>query len=104
MKVFIIRDLTADYQFGKRNKSMMKLKRLINAEFQIIGIRPQDNDPELGLYTCMTKDGIEFNVTPLKMKITKTNDYGTSCLLNKDLSCVLFYEYTDKRYSFSYYS
>jgi hypothetical protein len=92
----IIRDLTADYQFGKRNKSMMKLKRLINAEFQIIGIRPQDNDPELGLYTCMTKDGIEFNVTP-----TEDEDHkrlmimAPHVFLNKDLSCA-FYEYTDK--------
>lgn len=92
----IIRNLIADYQFGKRNQSMMKLKRLIDEEFQIIGICPQDNDPELGLYNCITKDGIEFKVTP-----TDDEDHKRMMImlphlfLNKWLTCS-FYEYTDK--------
>jgi ATP-dependent DNA ligase len=32
----IIRDLTADYQFGKRNKSMMKLKGLLMQSFKLL--------------------------------------------------------------------
>ena len=92
----IIRDLTSNYQFGKRNKSMMKLKRLIHEEFQIVGISPQDNNPDLGLYNCITKEGVEFNVTP-----TEDEDHKRMMImlphlfLNKDLSCA-FYEYTDK--------
>jgi hypothetical protein len=96
----IIRNLLAEYQFGKRNQSMMKLKRLINAEFQIIGIALQDNDPELGLYRCITKEGVEFNVTP-----TEDDDHkrmmvmAPHLFLNKDLTCA-FYEYTDKNIPF----
>lgn len=92
----IIRDLTADYQFGKRNKSMMKLKRLIHEEFQIVGISPQDNNPDLGLYNCITKEGVEFNVTPTEDENHKRMMIMLPHLfLNKDLSCA-FYEYTDK--------
>lgn len=96
----IIRSLIAEYQFGKRNQSMMKLKRLINAEFQIIGIALQDNDPELGLYRCITKEGVEFNVTP-----TEDDDHkrmmvmAPNLFLHKDLTCA-FYEYTDKNIPF----
>jgi len=92
----ILRDPSAPYQFGKRTIKMLKLKRLIDEEFQIIGICPQDNDPELGLYLCTTNNGIEFKVTP-----TEDEDYKRLMMLtphlflNKMLTCS-FYEYTDK--------
>lgn len=92
----ILRKPDADYQFGKRTVNMLKLKRLISGEFQIIGIERQDNDPELGLYLCMTSDGIEFKVTP-----TEDEDYKRLMVimphlfLNKPLTCE-FYEYTEK--------
>lgn len=92
----ILRKISASYQFGKRTVNMLKLKRLISKEFQIIGIAPQDNDPEMGLYICTTEEGHEFNVTP-----TEDEDYKRLMMLtphlflNKMLTCD-FYEYTDK--------
>lgn len=92
----ILRNQDADYQFGKRTINMLKLKRLMDNEFQIIGITPQENDPELGLYTCITSKGVEFNVTP-----TEDENYKRMMILmphifvNKMLTCS-FYEYTDK--------
>jgi len=91
----ILRKISAPYQFGKRTINMLKLKRLIDEEFQIIGIAPQDNDPELGLYVCTTTNGMEFKVTP-----TEDEDYKLLMMmtphlfLNKMLTCS-FYEYTD---------
>lgn len=96
----ILRNMGAEYQFGKRTINMLKLKRLIDEEFQIIGIIPQDNNPELGLYVCMTSQGVEFNVTP-----TEDEDYKRLMImmphlfLNKNLTCS-FYEYTDKEIPF----
>ena len=92
----ILRNPDADYQFGKRTVNMLKLKRLVDEEFQIIGIFPQDNDPELGLYNCITSEGAEFKVTP-----TENEDFKRLMImmphlfLNKMLTCS-FYEYTDK--------
>lgn len=92
----ILRKISAPYQFGKRTVNMLKLKRLVDEEFQIIGIAPQDNDPELGLYVCTTNTGEEFKVTP-----TEDEDYKRLMMLtphlfiNKQLTCS-FYEYTDK--------
>jgi hypothetical protein len=92
----ILRNKDALYQFGKRNVNMLKLKRLIDEEFQIIGILPQDNDPELGLYLCITTNGVEFKVTP-----TEDEDYKRMMIMfpylfvSKWLTCT-FYEYTDK--------
>lgn len=92
----ILRVKDAVYQFGKRTVNMLKLKRLVDEEFQIIGILPQENDAELGLYLCITKEGLEFKVTP-----TEDEDYKRMMIMmpylfvNKWLTCS-FYEYTDK--------
>lgn len=91
----ILRVPSAEYQFGKRTVNMLKLKRLIQEEFQIIGIKAQEENPEFGLYVCITKDGVEFNVTP-----TESADYKETMMLTpylfvgKMLTCS-FYEYTD---------
>jgi ATP-dependent DNA ligase len=96
----ILRNLDAPYQFGKRTVNMLKLKRLIHEEFEITGISLQENDNELGLYNCITKDGVEFKVTP-----TEDEEYKRLIVLmphlvvNKLLTCA-FYEYTDKNIPF----
>ncbi len=91
----ILRDGDAPYQFGKRTVKMLKLKRLIDEEFQIIGIAPQDNDPELGLYICTTNEGVEFKVTPTEDEDFKRLMVLTPYLfISKMLTCS-FYEYTD---------
>jgi hypothetical protein len=92
----ILRNIIADYQFGKRTINMLKLKRLIDEEFQIIGIVSQEENSELGMYVCITKAGNEFKVTP-----TENTEYKELMItmphlfLGKMLTCS-FYEYTDK--------
>lgn len=96
----ILRDPNATYQFGKRPMTITKLKRVIDEEFKIIDIVPQDKQPDLGLYVCITKDGKEFKVTP-----SGDNDFKETLLylkhayIGKDLTCT-FYEYTEDNIPF----
>src|SRR5690606_2060346 len=52
----ILRDTKAQYQFGKRPMTMVKLKRTMSDEFRIIDIVPQNVNPDLGLFVCRTKE------------------------------------------------
>lgn len=91
----IFRDYNGLYQFGKRPKEIVKLKRTVSAEFEIIGVIPNEKDDTMGKYVCKTLDGEEFKVNP-----TMDNDGKRELLLNsssfigKFLTCT-FYEYTD---------
>lgn len=91
----ILRDPKALYGFGKRPMTITKLKRVIDNEYLIIDIVPQDKQPDLGLYVCTTKDGKEFKVTP-----SGDNDFKETLLylkhayIGKKLTCT-FYEYTE---------
>lgn len=91
----ILRDPKAYYGFGKRPVTITKLKRVIDNEYKIIDIIPQEKNPELGLYVCVTKNGKEFKVTP-----SGNNDFKESLLytkhiyIGKMLTCT-FYEYTE---------
>lgn len=60
----IFRDAKATYQFGKRAKTMVKLKRSEDKEFIIINVIGGDNSPELGVFVCIAENGEEFKVTP----------------------------------------
>lgn len=92
----ILRATDAEYGFGKRPMTMVKLKRCMTREFNIVGIKPQDKNPNLGLFTCITTDGKEFDVTP-----KGNNDFKELILFQKELyigkplSCT-FYEFTEK--------
>lgn len=92
----ILRDFDGLYQPGKRPMTMVKLKRCISEEFKIVNVIPQDKDPQLGLFTCITKDGQEFQVTPKgdldfkRIILIMKEDY-----IGKLLTCT-FYEYTEK--------
>lgn len=92
----ILRDPNALYQAGKRPMTIVKLKRIISKEFIINDIIPQEKDPELGMYQCITPEGEYFNVTATvstlakeAMLVNKRN------YIDKMLTCE-FYEYTDK--------
>ena len=91
----IMRNPNGLYAFGKRPMDMVKLKRVIDEEFTIVDIVPQDKNPSLGLYVCVTKEGREFKVTP-----RGDEDFKELLLLqkhlylNKQLTCT-FYEYTE---------
>lgn len=91
----ILRDINAKYQFGKRPVTMCKLKRHIDEEFKIIDIVRQKKDPDLGMFYCTTKDGMEFSVTP-SMTLEQKREllYMKHLYVGKLLTCS-FYEYTD---------
>jgi len=48
----IFRDTQASYQFGKRPKTMVKLKRKESKEFTIIDVIDTDKAPQLALFIC----------------------------------------------------
>jgi hypothetical protein len=61
----IFRDKNADYAFGKRPQTMVKLKRSITAEFEVVNVIGEDKRPDFALFVCkndITND--TFNVTP----------------------------------------
>jgi len=95
----IYRDINATYAFGKRTKALIKEKRWIDEEYQIVDIITSGKDHyegnPIGKYKCITNDGQQFDVTPA---LTKKERY----YLLKDrakyigkLLTVRFYEYTD---------
>lgn len=61
----IFRDMTALYQFGKRPKTMTKLKRLKDGEFEIVDVIESDSNPGVAIFTCKNDINDEtFNVNP----------------------------------------
>lgn len=91
----ILRNPEGFYQFGKRPMDMVKLKRVIDEEFKIIDIIPQDKNPDLGLFVCITKQGKEFQVNPKGDTHFKSLVlFQKHLFINKMLTCT-FYEYTE---------
>jgi len=91
----IIRNPKGLYNFGGRPKNIVKLKRLIDEEFEIIGIVSQSVDASLGMFACKTKDGKEFTANPTMSE----NDKRALFIIpeeyiGKMLTCS-FYEYTE---------
>lgn len=90
----ILRSKEEEYQFGKRTKYMVKLKRLISHDFTIKGVIPQPKNKKLGMYVCSYK-GKTFKINP-----TQSEEYKALLLLNKGeyigkkLQCS-FYEWTN---------
>lgn len=73
----IFRDRKAEYQFGKRPQTMVKLKRSEDKEFQIIDVIGGDNTPDVGVFVCKAENGVEFCVTP-EGSIEKKREYLTN--------------------------
>ena len=91
----ILRDYKGLYEFGKRPRIISKLKRTISAEFEIIGIIPNEKDETTGKYVCVTPEGEEFKVNPTMSTEEKRELLSNKSLfIGKQLSCT-FYEYTD---------
>lgn len=75
----IFRDPKAFYQFGKRGKSMLKLKRFQDKEFLILDVIGGDNSPELGVFVCQAENGKTFKCTP-----QGTHEVKAEYLTNKE--------------------
>ena len=91
----ICRSYEGLYEFGKRPKTITKLKRIMDEEFVITDVVPSEKDETVGLFVCVTQGGKEFKVNP-----KGTTDFKRQTLFNresfigKQLTCH-FYEYTD---------
>lgn len=60
----IFRDRKAHYQFGSRPKTMVKLKRSQDKEFEIVDVIGGENAPDLGIFMCKAENGKLFAVNP----------------------------------------
>lgn len=90
----IFRQFSGMYAFGKRPQDMTKLKRCISAEFKIVDIVPQKVDPMKGNFTCITKEGVRFDVTPKGDESFKAHLLRErSRYIGMNLTCD-FYEWT----------
>lgn len=91
----ILRDIYGMYQFGKRPQCITKLKRLIDEEFTIVGVKSQEVNSSLGMFICRTKEGKEFTVNPTMSEADKEMIlYSPENYIGKQITCS-FYEYTE---------
>lgn len=90
----ICRAPTGLYEFGKRPKTIVKLKRTMSDEFTIVAVISQEVDPSLGLFVCQTKEGKIFKTVPKGTKeYQKEVLINASSFIGENLTCT-FYEYT----------
>ncbi len=88
----VIRDMDAEYAFGSRPKTMMKIKNFIDAEFEIIDIIPKPHEPSSALFICRNDiNDTTFKVNPMGT-LSKRKEY----LANKD-------KYIGKKATIKYY-
>lgn len=91
----ILRNPTAEYQFGKRNLSMIKYKKSTDGKFQIIDIYPEGNKRS-DLPILLLKNDI--NNATFETHINGSFDYQRSILKNRDayIGSYVFVEYGER--------
>lgn len=60
----VIRDPKAYYQFGGRNRNMLKVKQFQDGEFKVIGYSEGFRDEDF-VFKLVTNDGVEFEAKPI---------------------------------------
>ena len=77
----ILRDPEAEYQFGKRNSSMIKFKKTTDGEFEIVDIYPEGNKrDDIPLFKCKN----DINDETFECHIGGNFSYQRECLYNRD--------------------
>ena len=91
----IMRNPTAEYQFGKRNSTMIKYKKSTDGKFQIIDIYPEGNKRS-DLPLLLLKNDI--NDATFEVHIGGSFDYQRNILNNKDayIGCYVYVEYGER--------
>lgn len=97
----IVRDLKATYQFGFRDKALLKIKEVMSAEFEIRGTSLKSgSNIEDFVWTCITKEGLYFEVKPHGTVEQRKEQYlNGDAYLGKKLQ-LDFYEYTKDKIPF----
>lgn len=91
----IMRDPDAEYQFGKRNLSMIKYKRHTDGKFKIIDIYPEGvKRSEIPLFLCKN----DINDETFECHLADTMEQQSYCLINKDkyIGKYMFVEYGER--------
>lgn len=91
----IMRNLNAEYQFGKRNNSMIKYKRHTDGKFKIIDIYPEGTKrSDIPLFLCKN----DINDANFECHVGGSMDYQRSVLNRKQLYIgkYMFVEYGER--------
>lgn len=75
----ILRDYNAEYQFGKRNLSMLKYKKIYDGWFEIVDIQPQSKKDNLPLFILKN----DINSETFECTINASHDMQEYFLANK---------------------
>lgn len=75
----ILRDFNATYQFGKRNLSMLKYKKIYDGWFEIVDIQPQSKKDNLPLFILKN----DINSETFECTINASHDMQEYFLANK---------------------
>ena len=91
----ILRNPTAEYQFGKRNQAMIKYKRSTDGKFQIIDIYPEGNKRS-DLPILLLKNDI--NNATFETHLNGSFDYQRNILNNREryIGSYVFVEYGER--------
>ena len=76
----ILRNPSAEYQFGKRNQAMFKFKKVDDGKFIIVDIKSEHKRSDLPLFVCRN----DINEELFECSINKPQDEQRGYLINKD--------------------
>ena len=77
----ILRNPNAEYQYGKRNASMIKYKKSTDGKFLIVDIKPEGaKRPDIPLFVCKN----DINDQLFECHVGGSLDYQRKCLIDKD--------------------
>ena len=76
----ILRNPSAEYQFGKRNQSMFKFKKVDDGKFTIVDIKSEHKRSDLPLFVLRN----DINEELFECSINKPQDVQREILINKD--------------------
>ena len=76
----ILRNPSAEYQFGKRNQAMFKFKKVDDGKFIIVDIKSEHKRSDLPLFICRN----DINDELFECSINKPQDVQREILANKD--------------------
>ena len=90
----IIRNPSAEYQFGKRNQAMFKFKKVDDGKFTIVDIIPEHKRADLPIFVCRN----DINDELFECSINKPQDEQRGYLANKEkyIGKYLFVEYRER--------
>ena len=91
----ILRNPDEEYQFGKRNSSMIKFKKSTDGKFQIIDIKPEGiKRPDIPLFVCKN----DINDAEFECHCSGSFDYQKSILRNKEqyIGKYMYVEYGER--------